>query len=132
MPGAERSDRRATGGLRLHGREVHGGERGEPRRWLVLPALAAAVFVVLALSAARRETPTVDEFAHVPAGVAIWRQGRTDLYRSNPPLKLLLAAPLALDRSVAAPVSAEPPLVWGPWIYGHRFMQANRERYLDL
>lgn len=121
MQGSERSDGEAAGGVR------------EPRAWLALPALAAAAYLVLTLHAAHVETPTVDEFAHVPAGVAAWRQGRTDLYRSNPPLlKLVLAAPLALDPTVAAPISIEPPLAWGPWEYGHRFMNANRERYLAL
>ena len=86
------------------------------------------------LHAARVETPTVDEFAHVPAGVAAWRQGRTDLYRSNPPLlKLVLAAPLALDPAVGGPALASSRRsLWGPWEYGHRFMNANRERYLAL
>lgn len=104
-----------------------------PRAWLALPAVAAAAYLILTVHAARVETPTVDEFAHVPSGVAAWRQGRTDLYRTNPPLlKLLLAAPVALDRSVASPAVVEPPLGWGPWEYGHRFMNANRERYLGL
>jgi hypothetical protein len=105
----------------------------EPRSWLVLPAVSAAFFAALALHAAILETPTADEFAHVPAGVAAWRHGRTDLYRSNPPLgKLVLAVPLALDPAVAAPESFEPPMMWGPWEYAHRFMNANRASYLTL
>ena len=110
-----------------------GAAARESRGWLALPALAALVYLALALHAARVETPTVDEFAHVPAGVASWRQGRTDLYRSNPPLtKLLLAAPLAVDPSVHDPPVRETPLLWGPWEYGHRFLNANREDYLAL
>jgi len=120
----------------MHGPRNHAGAAAvaaPPRAWLGLPAAVAVGYAVLAVHAARVETPTVDEFAHVPAGVAAWRQGRTDLYRSNPPLlKLVLAAPLALDPDVAAPVALEPPLVWGPWEYGQRFMNANRERYLAL
>ncbi|HVH05157.1 MAG TPA: phospholipid carrier-dependent glycosyltransferase [Myxococcota bacterium] len=105
----------------------------EPRSWFTLPAAAAALYLALALHAAHVETPTADEFAHVPAGVAAWREGRTDLYRSNPPLfKLLLAAPVALDSSVVAPPAYEPPMAWGPWDYAHRFMNANRDRYLAL
>lgn len=105
----------------------------EPRHWLALPVAAALAYGVLALHAARVETPTVDEFAHVPAGVAAWRQDRMELYRSNPPLtKLLLAAPIALDPSVTDPPVRETPLLWGPWEYGHRFMNANHERYLSL
>jgi hypothetical protein len=105
----------------------------EPRAWLALPLAAAFAYLALTAHAARVETPTVDEFAHVPAGVAIWRHGRTDLYRSNPPLpKLLLAAPVALDPSVSAPPVHETPLLWGPWEYAHRFMHANRSAYLAL
>ncbi len=105
----------------------------EPRAWLALPLFAALAYLALTLQAARLETPTVDEFAHVPAGVAAWRQGRTDLYRSNPPLpKLLLAAPVALDPSVVSPPVLEPALEWGPWQYGERFMNANRAQYLAL
>jgi hypothetical protein len=105
----------------------------ESRAWLAVPAVAAAAYVLLTVHAAHVETPTVDEFAHVPSGVAAWRQGRTDLYRTNPPLlKLVLSAPVALDPSVASPTVVEPPLGWGPWEYGHRFMNANRERYLAL
>ena len=105
----------------------------EPHAWIALPLLAGIAFVGLALHAASLETPTADEFAHLPAGVAAWRQGRTDLYRSNPPLpKLLLAAPVALDPSVTSPPVVETPLLWGPWEYGHRFMNANRDQYLAL
>lgn len=107
--------------------------RRDPRAWTLLPATAAAAYLALTLHAAHVETPTADEFAHVPAGVAAWRQGRTDLYRSNPPLlKLLLAAPVAVDASVNAPLVVEPPMLWGPWEYGHRFMNANRAKYLAL
>jgi hypothetical protein len=105
----------------------------ESRAWLALPLAAVLLFTALAIDAARIETPTVDEFAHVPAGVAAWRQGRTDLYRSNPVLpKLLLAAPLALDAEVADPPAVEAPLGWGPWQYGARFLEANRAQYLDV
>ena len=105
----------------------------ERRVWTALPGLAALAFFGLTLHAAVLETPTADEFAHVPAGVAAWRQGRTDLYRSNPPLpKLLLAAPVAFDSTVTSPPVVEPPLLWGPWEHGHRFMNANRNQYLAL
>jgi 4-amino-4-deoxy-L-arabinose transferase-like glycosyltransferase len=124
MDGSERSGATVAGGAR---------ESRESRRWLALPAAASVLYVVLALHAAKLETPTVDEFAHVPAGLAAWRHGRTDLYRSNPPLfKMLLAAPLALDPTVVAPAALEPAMAWGPWEYGHRFMNANRDRYLAL
>lgn len=61
--------------------------------WYWLPIVAGALFSILAMAAAIRETPTVDEFAHVPAGVVHWRHGQLNLYRNNPPLgKMWIAA----------------------------------------
>lgn len=37
-------------------------------------------------------SPTLDEVAHLPAGLSVWRFGTTDLYRVNPPLVRSLAA----------------------------------------
>lgn len=122
-------DMESTQGIEASGR----GIAAETRAWLALPLLAAFAYFALTVHAAYIETPTVDEFAHVPAGVAAWRHGRSDLYRSNPPLpKLLLAAPVALDPTVESPIVVEPPLLWGPWEHGHRFMNANRDQYLAL
>jgi hypothetical protein len=74
-----------------------------PRAWLALPLVAALVFVAAAVGAAFLETPTFDEYAHVPAGVADWRRGQFDLHPYNPPLgKLWMALPVALDPRVEA------------------------------
>src|SRR5574342_1102823 len=109
------------------------GERGGSRRWLALPIAAAALFLVLALDAARRETPSIDEFAHVPAGYAHLAYGRFDVHAKNPPLaKVLLALPGALIGDVVVPPPRENPFAWGPWLYGRRFMEANAARYFDI
>ena len=80
-----------------------------------------------------RETPTVDEFAHVPAGLLHWRAGQFELYRNNPPLgKLWVALPLALDRSVDAPDYDGKGVGWSPWIYGVDFERMHADRYLGL
>lgn len=101
--------------------------------WRWLPRLGGLLFLVLTIHAARVETPTVDEFAHVPAGMAYLVHGRFDLYSKNPPLfKALMSAPLLARSAVVVPEVDVPPLGWGPWLYGQRFMQANRERYLEL
>jgi hypothetical protein len=106
---------------------------GESRAWWWLPVLAAVLFAALAGHAAWVDAPTVDEFAHVPAGCAYLRHGRLDLYAKNPPLaKYLLAAPLALDPSVVVPPPPEQPLGWAPVEYGEAFQQANFGRYLAL
>jgi 4-amino-4-deoxy-L-arabinose transferase-like glycosyltransferase len=39
-----------------------------------------------------RHSPTVDEVAHLPAGISHWHFGRFDLYRVNPPLVRMIAA----------------------------------------
>jgi len=41
---------------------------------------------------ATKNSPTQDEVAHLPSGLAIWRFGRSDLYRVNPPLVRAVAA----------------------------------------
>lgn len=102
------------------------------RRWRALVAAAGLVFAALALDAARLETPTVDEFAHVAAAYALVEHGALDLYRENPPLgKALLTLP-GVWREVNVPPVRERPGGWGPWEYGRRFMAANGERYLGL
>ena len=109
------------------------GRRRAAWAWRGTACLAAAVFLVLCAAAARRETPTIDEFAHLPAGCAYWSQGALTLYCKNPPLlKFWLALPVATDSGVTIPRFSGNPLGWGPWEYGQRFMGANRERYFDL
>lgn len=41
---------------------------------------------------AARWSPTLDEVGHLPAGISVWKFGRTDLYRVNPPLVKSIAA----------------------------------------
>jgi hypothetical protein len=100
--------------------------------------LCALLHLGLGVRAARQLTPTVDEFAHLPAGVAYWEQGRLDLYAKNPPLwKLWLALPVVADpRSVAPPLAETPQRLrddpWAPWRYGLAFMNANRPHYFAL
>jgi hypothetical protein len=110
-----------------------GKRREAPWLWRGTTCLAGAVFLVLCVLAARRETPTIDEFAHVPAGCAYWSQGALALYCKNPPLlKFWLALPVVTDPRVTIPPFSGNPLGWGPWEYGQRFMEANRESYFDL
>ncbi len=101
-----------------------------PRAWqrtAVLLLLGA--FVLLCAHGLAWDTPTVDEFAHLPAGCYYWRTGDFTLYSGNPPLiKLAAALPLlALRPSLSrGPVENTG---WFPWIYGTDFMQRNRARY---
>src|SRR6185369_11234775 len=58
-------------------------------------ALLLAVFALLCAHGLRWDTPTVDEFAHLPAGYHYLKTGHFDLFPLNPPLiKTLCALPL--------------------------------------
>jgi 4-amino-4-deoxy-L-arabinose transferase-like glycosyltransferase len=101
--------------------------------WLMLPILAALLYLGLSIHAAYLETPTVDEFAHVPAGYAYLSHGRLDLYAKNPPLlKYWMALPIVVNSRVTTPEVAVEPHAWGPWQYGLAFMNANRHVYLNV
>jgi hypothetical protein len=104
---------------------------------------ALLVAALLGVDGARRDTPTVDEFAHLPAGCALWRHGSFHHYAVNPPLgKLLIALPVVLSGArvpspTPAGAAAGAPAggaasEWAPWIYGQRFMAANAERLFAL
>lgn len=100
--------------------------------WLGLAWLSAVLFALLALDAAGRETPTVDEFAHLPSGCASLWHGRHDLYHKNPPLgKLALAAPLLLVGADVPPL-ARRGTAWDAWQYGYDFLDANLDDYFRL
>jgi 4-amino-4-deoxy-L-arabinose transferase-like glycosyltransferase len=95
-------------------------------------AALLAFSIALGVSGARHDTPTVDEFAHLPAGCALLVHGSFGHYAHNPPLaKALMALPAVLSGAV---VPVPPPAVneWTPWTYGGAFEAANRERYFTL
>lgn len=115
--------------------EAIGALESDRAPYLVAGALVA-LFLGLGIDGARRDAPTVDEFAHLPAGAALLRHGSFDLYRNNPPLaRAWMALPVVLVGAVV-PAPGEPtmgdprPSDWEPWLYGQQFMVANRERYL--
>lgn len=92
----------------------------------------------LALHAAWRTSPTIDEFSHLPAGISYWQTGRFGLYHHNPPLaKLLAALPVLAARPIVdysgsyaqALAAGEPP---GHVPFAQEFMRANAARYFDL
>ena len=101
-----------------------------PRSVTAAAVLLLAAFAVLCAHGLRRDSPTVDEFAHLPAGYWTLKTGRFDLFPLNPPLvKVLSALPvLALDPAVdtASPVENTG---WFPWVFGTGFMERNRPIY---
>ncbi len=65
------------------------------RRGRLTGCLAAALLIAhggLLAWEGWRLSPTVDEVAHLPAGLSHWKFSRFDLYRVNPPLVRMLAA----------------------------------------
>ncbi len=94
--------------------------------------LLVAAFVLLCAHGLRWDTPTVDEFAHLPAGYYYLRTANFSLYDQNPPLiRVLSALPLlALDPPPDADTGARLRNTgWYPWEFGTDFMQRNRARY---
>jgi hypothetical protein len=79
--------------------------------------------------AATRHSPTLDEPAHLAAGVAAWQLGRPEVYPVNPPLVRMLAA--------LPVVCARPATDWSDFYGGTRpefgvgmhFLHANRDRW---
>lgn len=74
-------------------------------RWVVLLALLASHLALL-VGPAVRNSVTVDEYAHLPAGVAYWRWGEWSIYNQSPPLLRLIAAwPAVLSGADAPPAT---------------------------
>jgi hypothetical protein len=91
--------------------------------------LLLGAFAVLCAHGLAWDTPTVDEFAHLPAGVYYWKTGDLSLYPQNPPLvKLAAALPLLALRPAISTGPVENT-GWFPWVYGTDFMERNRGRY---
>jgi len=89
---------------------------------------AMGITCVLSL---RVKSPTVDEFAHLPAGYYYWETGDFSLYDKSPPLlRLVCALPLLLeDVTVDWSVSHERGGEWRPWVFGTHFMRHNAQAY---
>jgi hypothetical protein len=89
-----------------------------------------------AFDSLRRENPTIDEIAHLPAGISYWQRGTFKLYHHNPPLsKLVAALPVLLLKPVT-----EPLYSLGSWMndtprqadFGQSFAFMNAGRYFEL
>jgi len=110
-----------------------------PRRafWIGL-AVAAILGVHMALAERSlfSENATVDEVAHLPAGVTYWDKHTFRLYRHNPPLvKMVAALPVWLANPVLEPLyqrrawtQREPAQL----NFSQDFAYANADRYFEL
>ncbi len=61
------------------------------QRWPIVGSLLAIHAALLAWSG-QCHSPTIDEPAHLAAGMSYWQLGRFDIYSANPPLVKLIAA----------------------------------------
>jgi hypothetical protein len=107
------------------------------RAWTILAVIALlVVHYALAARSLLRENPTVDEVAHLPAGVTYWQKGTFKLYHHNPPLfKLMAALPVVMARPVM-----EPLYQYKSWrskspsqaTFSQSFAYYNADRYFEL
>jgi hypothetical protein len=97
------------------------------RARLALVAILLAAAAIL-LGEAIGDSVTVDEFAHLPAGVYYLETGHFDVYNLSPPLLRELAA---LPVVAARPAGDFARFTTFPqhWGLGYEFMERNRARY---
>jgi len=111
-------------------------DRPGPRLTGLLVVLLLGAHYALAVDSLRRENPTVDEVAHLPAGVSYWQKGTFRLYHHNPPLpKLVAALPVVIAGVETGPLygmtswTSDPP---SQADFGFAFAFYNAPRYLEL
>ncbi|QDU60936.1 Dolichyl-phosphate-mannose-protein mannosyltransferase [Planctomycetes bacterium Pan216] len=106
-------------------------------RTVALVILLMLVHVAIVGDALTRLTPTVDEIAHVPAGISYLQTGTFGMYRLSPPLGRLLPA----TASLAASPKTRYDRAWSRqnpanhWSFAFEFLLINAddpERYLRL
>ncbi len=91
--------------------------------------VAAAVLGLEAVG----DSVTIDEFAHLPAGLYYLRTGRFDVYNLSPPLLREIAALPLLAAHPAGDVAAfGGTAVSQHWALGYAFMERNAARYHRL
>jgi len=89
--------------------------------------------LVLLVHSIHCNSVTIDELAHIPAGLGYWRHGSFFSYHHNPPLvKLLEACPVTFSLDINMEViPAEPKAEGGQhWRVGRQFMRDNAEHYV--
>jgi hypothetical protein len=105
------------------------GEVRRPAAARAAGLLLVAAFVALCAHGLRWDSPTVDEFAHLPAGYYYLETGNFELYDLNPPLpRVWSALPLL---AVAPSIDTGARLRddgWYPWVFATDFMRRNGGR----
>lgn len=72
-------------------------------------------------------SPTYDEIAHLPAGLAHWRFGTFGLYKVNPPLMRMIATLplLAMHPETDWTSFSDNPYIRSEFAVGYRFLEVN-------
>jgi dolichyl-phosphate-mannose-protein mannosyltransferase len=92
--------------------------------------LLLAAFAGLCAHGLRWDSPTVDEFAHLPAGYYYLKTGNFELYDLNPPLPRVLSALPLLALAPQIDIGARlRDNGWYPWVFATDFMRRNRENF---
>ncbi len=96
--------------------------------WLILGVILI-FFDVLAAESIRTNSVMIDEFAHLPAGVAYWRDGAFSMYDENPPFaRLMISLPAFIAGAKIDYDRAHIVRRW-EWFVGQDFRKVNRRNY---
>lgn len=98
--------------------------------WASLLLLLMILHLGVCIDTLRRSTPTVDEVAHLPAGLTYLQKRTFRLYPHNPPLVRILAAAAAVPYGLNVDYDGtwqrhNPP---NHWLFAFRFLLANADR----
>ena len=96
--------------------------RKRPLAWLFVVLVG---FEALAAESVTKNSVVIDEFAHLPAGVAYWQRGLFSMYDENPPLaRYLVAIPAVLSGARVDYSHAGMVRRW-EWQVAHDFRRIN-------
>jgi hypothetical protein len=96
-----------------------------------LPLILLAFYFLSSFSGMLKESVTVDEFNHLPAGYSYLKTGSFHLCNTNPPLgKVLAAIPLWIKNADFIRNAAFEKGDF--WAYSYDFMRLNRHVYREL
>ncbi|GIW87974.1 MAG: glycosyl transferase [Isosphaeraceae bacterium] len=107
------------------------------RRVLGLATAILVLHYVLAAASLLRENATVDEVAHIPAGISYWQKGTFKLYHHNPPLARMVAALPVLAMRPETAAAYQSRAAWGleypaQGTFAQLFLALNADRYFEL
>jgi hypothetical protein len=94
-------------------------------------ALLVIVFAGISVTSALRKSATVEEVAHIAAGLYTWKTYDFSLFSRRAPISRLFATfPLKLFKAhLETDLDRYPESPFRPWLYGTDFISNNIERY---